>query len=110
MFHLMSFFRNLNSKHFIICFVISISSIRYGTNWKPFLMRVAYSAIKDATTAYSSDIFFQQRYTIESALVSKLSGALLNSTNGAVQLMNFQLRHIDLESSVSIFYDFSTKI
>ena len=72
----------------------------------PFVMRVAYSKIKDVTTSYSTQPFFASRQTIQSALTDKVSSAITAATNGAVALMNLQLRQIALEDSVSLIENY----
>ncbi len=63
-------------------------------------MRIAYSKIKDVATTFSSQSFFEDRTAIQSAMFDKVSAALSSSTNGAIELMNLQLRQIALDPTV----------
>jgi len=71
----------------------------FGKNWKPFIMRIAYSRIKDVTTGFSTQPFFEARSTIQQAMFNKVSTDLSTLTNGSIEVMNLQLREISLEPS-----------
>ena len=75
-------------------------SLRFGSTWKPYIVRVAYSKLKDVTTSFPSNAFFETRSAIQSAMFTKLSATLSAVTNGALELMNLQLRKVALEPTV----------
>ena len=99
-FHSMSGWSKKGSKNFTMSTLNSSLSLRFGSAWKPFIVRVAYSKIKDVTTTFSSNSFFETRSAVQSAMFTKLSAALSTVTNGALELMNLQLRRVALEPTV----------
>ncbi len=56
--------------------------------------------MKVVSTLFPSTTFFEQRAVIQAAAFERVSLELSIKTNGAVELMNLQLRKITLEDSV----------
>jgi len=68
--------------------------MRFGTDYKTYLLRETIDAISDVATRYPSVQFFTDRFPISQAMQVELAAAL--KTKAFMDVVFFQLRSVDL--------------
>ena len=77
--------------------------LNYGENWKAYFVRYVIKEVKDATTQFEVSQFFEERELISDTLQSAASAIIEQKSDGALQLMDFQFRKVEIDEDVRRF-------